>query len=286
MLSSQQMPTPSQSTSTPTQTPSQSTAAPHQTPSQSTAAPIKTTLVPKDMPINTILAKTMNRLNTTISITVAGNAASYLADRMPSTSTVLVGTVLFCAVLALSMVHENLKNNQILVSIRSILGITVTTTVMQMISNAGNAQVVERSANNGDGQLLLGNSGANRSYNLHALLLGTVFVIASGAIPLFIRNTEEGGAIYMGIQFAYSDIIVSNITDKSVQKNLTLIFLLLSPWIEVMWEKNIQYLMESNSPVQAWKESLMFAGMFIEFIEFLVCLLLFFMLINILLLFF
>jgi hypothetical protein len=233
----------------------------------------------ENIPIDAILSKTVNRLNTTISITVAGYAADYLADRMPSALTVMVGTVVFCTIFALSRMHPSLKENQILVSLRSIIGITVTTTMMQLISKAGTAQVMDplrRSTTGRGGGLGGGGLGGNtlllssssiqnlHPYNIPSLLLGTVFVIGSGAIPLSIRQTEEGGAIYMGIQFAYSDIIVSNIKDKTVQQNLMLIFLLLSPWIEVTWESMKQH----NSIIQAWKESLMFAGLFFVILDF------------------
>jgi hypothetical protein len=93
-------------------------------------------------------------------------------------------------------------------------------------------------------------------YNLPVLLLGTIFVVAAGAIPMPLKQTPEGSAIYVGIQYAYSDILIMNLVDKEVKQALALCFLVLFPWISGIFFRTL----EGNAPLTAWKEAIEFAG--------------------------
>jgi hypothetical protein len=94
---------------------------------------------------------------------------------------------------------------------------------MQVISTLGGAQSDSSPPSAATSSLLLLSSGTSstsstalQKYNLPVLLLGTVFVVGAGAIPRSLKNSQEGSAIYVGIQYAYSDILVMNLADPQV----------------------------------------------------------------------
>lgn len=95
-------------------------------------------------------------------------------------------------------------------------------------------------------------------YNLPVLLLGTVFVVAAGAIPQSLKTTAEGNAIYIGIQYAYSDILILNIPNMQVKQLLAFGFLVLFPWVSDTFFPDT--LLQTISPLMSWKEAIEFAG--------------------------
>jgi hypothetical protein len=138
---------------------------------------------------------------------------------------------------------------------------------MQIISSIGNAQALPTdgsmngtpSASNNNFLLLssTANNNVMQRYNLPVLLLGTVFVMGAAAIPVQLKNTQEGSAIYVGIQYAYSDILLMNLPDIAVKQSLALTFFILFPWLSELF---FAWHLEKNAPLIAWKEAIEFAG--------------------------
>ena len=79
-------------------------------------------------------------------------------------------------------------------TIRSIMGIVVTTTIMQAISQIGSALVVDipDAPTPMKGTLLLNDI---RNPRIPALILGTSFVLGIGAMPAVLRASDEGAAM-------------------------------------------------------------------------------------------
>lgn len=207
---------------------------------------------------STVVQKTISRLETIISVTVAGYIAQYLQSLNPqnSTGTILVAIVIFSIASGFAALFQ--WQSTIVTSIRSVMGVIVTTSIMHVISELGNSQALTVESSASTSILLLQSSaGSNQrqKYNLPVLLLGTVFVVGTGAIPKRLRDTAEGSAIYIGIQYAYSDILIMNFADDfRVKQSLAMMFLVLFPWVMNMLAVG------DSGPLHAWIESIEFAG--------------------------
>lgn len=221
---------------------------------------------------NGILEKTIHRLDTIISVTVAGSITKYLQQQnpysyssSPSSSTIptiLTAIVVFFISFLLPLLFPSNFAQSIFTSFRSITGVIVTTTLMQIISNIGNSQGISSNTNSGNvnsSQLFLLTLSSTK-YNLPVLLLGTVFVVAAGAIPPSLKNTSEGNAMYVGIQYAYSDILTMNLSEPQVRNALAMIFVVLFPWFSDMFEKILHFEFDKHGPILSWKEAMEFAG--------------------------
>jgi len=237
-----------------------------------------------------IVKKTFSRLETIISVTVAGYITQYLQQQQQQQGTssssispvpiLLLASVIFllCTVLSSSsstVWPMSRDYDTIMTSIRSIVGVMATTSIMQLISTLGGAQ--------GDGGTSASDSAAKNSllllsmesssnalragislqkYNLPVLILGTVFVVAVGCLPSRLKNTAEGSAVYVGIQYAYSDILIMNLPDPMVKRALAMCFVVLFPYYSQLFfaSENTASGFVEDGPMEAWREAIQFAG--------------------------
>jgi hypothetical protein len=66
-----------------------------------------------------------------------------------------------------------------------------------------------------------------------SIILGTCFALAAGNLKDILKGSEEGSAIYMGIQYAYSDILIGALKEDLAARNMiAAMSLVLLPWIQ------------------------------------------------------
>lgn len=114
----------------------------------------------------------------------------------------------------INMVHDPLGMGTHITIIRSIMGTVATTSIMKQISTAGSAF---SSMSMGDAS--------------PAVVLGTCLILASGVIPMAPRSTAEGTAIYMGVQYAYADVVMAAVPWQSARIAIAAVFVVLGPMI-------------------------------------------------------
>ena len=63
------------------------------------------------------------------------------------------------------------------------------------------------------------------------VVLGTCLILAAGVIPVPVRKTPEGVAIYMGTQYAYADLVMAAVPWQGVRIAISAGFVVLGPLI-------------------------------------------------------
>lgn len=164
---------------------------------------------------NDVALKSFARINTAISITTGAHITAYLSAIMSRSMLVLVSVVIFTA-LVVAHAHSGKAANSLfspLTTGKSVMGIVATTTIMQAISDMGTSQSILPAAALDDQQqqlmLLLTSPRGGGSSHLPSVILGTCFVLLTGCMPNSFKSTNEGIAVYMGVQYAYADIVVA-----------------------------------------------------------------------------
>jgi hypothetical protein len=109
--------------------------------------------------------------------------------------------------------HDPLGMATHITIIRSIMGTVGTTSVMKQVANMGSS-FASMSGGTSPG-----------------VVLGTCLILAAGVIPVPIRKTPEGIAIYMGTQYAYADLVMAAVPWQGVRIAISAGFVVLGPLI-------------------------------------------------------
>lgn len=88
--------------------------------------------------------QTFDRINTSISITMATYIANFLVIFMMRIQVILVGAVTFTIMTCLMV--GLLRGSRIMITFRSIVGIVVVNTIMQVINDIGSSSVISDSS--------------------------------------------------------------------------------------------------------------------------------------------
>lgn len=194
------------------------------------------------------------RVNTSIAITMASRVSVFLSGFMSRSELVLLSVVvmslLVCARRS-GAVRGVYKNP--LTTAKSVMGIVATTAIMKQVDDMGSS--LSPGGPTTASQDLLPGQGIAVS-RIPSVVLGTCFVLASGAIPGGLRGTEEGAAIYMGMQYAYSDIILSSVTGQDIRRALSMVFVLMLPTLH----GSLARVLEGSGPLSTLLSSATFAG--------------------------
>lgn len=139
-----------------------------------------------------VAKQTFGRINSTVSITVASHVSALLAMSLPHNLLILVSVTFF--VLLVSFNQGGSKGLMAaalrpVTTAKSVMGIVVTTTIMRTISDAA-----------APGRYSAGSGGAWISGNYSLLspaILATCFVLATGSLPDWFKESPEGSAMYV-----------------------------------------------------------------------------------------
>lgn len=139
------------------------------------------------------------------------------------------------------------------------MGIVVTTTIMQTISQVGSAMTVDipDAPTPMKGTLLLNDVHNPR---IPALILGTSFVLGIGAMPQRLRASDEGSAMYIGVQYAYSDIILGLVPFPEVRRALSIIFIVAVPLLTKIYSEHTIMAKYNQGPSATLFSAVSFAG--------------------------
>lgn len=115
-----------------------------------------------------------------------------------------------------------------LIMLRSVIGIVTTTTVMKHLNDLGSSFSVGDPDNtsSSSASILIDNS-SWKTPHLVSVVLSVSFVMMADTFRKITHSNHEASAIFTGIQYAFSDIILSSVqSDRPVKYCLAMIFVL------------------------------------------------------------
>ena len=218
--------------------------------------------------VSTIARASFSRINTSISIAVAANISSFLHASMGTSNAILVTGVGFILMVILGhgiidVFHDPLGMGTHITILRSIIGTVGTTSVMKQVAiqplaqHARTACTQPRNISHAPAQVAnMGSSFASMSGGTSpGVVLGTCLILAAGVIPVPVRKTPEGVAIYMGTQYAYADLVMAAVPWQGVRIAISAGFVVLGPLI-ARWHLTS----ESVGPFSTLVSTLSFVG--------------------------
>jgi hypothetical protein len=219
---------------------------------------------PRTQMFDGIAHQAFGRINTSIAITVASYASDFLGHYMSNSLIILVSTVTFVVLIAFKSSSKSASRGILRSSIeplttaRSVVGIIVSTTIMQTIGDIGNALSVAPdptgSSSNAARNTLLLHGMTNP--HLPALILGTSFVLLTGIIPPQFQDSAEVGAVTVGVHYAYADIVLASIPQPSVRRVLSFTIIVAVPLLGA----RVYAYAGSTGPLAMFAQALTFAG--------------------------